>query len=102
MRRRVFTIAAGASAVVFLVAVLFWVNSFRLEYYPGGTLGFRWHPTHATPQLQCAWLVAGAAGVVFGWLAIRSERELKRRFRLGLCLGCGYDLRGSTSARCTE
>jgi hypothetical protein len=38
------------------------------------------------------------------WLAFRSRRLYARRCRrrLGLCLRCGYDLRGNTSGTCSE
>ena len=45
---------------------------------------------------------------VFGWLALRTERESARRARLNLCLRCGYDLQatpqegGALLSRCPE
>jgi hypothetical protein len=38
------------------------------------------------------------------WLMLRQRRRmlLRRRRRLGLCLHCGYDLKGNVSGVCTE
>ena len=41
-----------------------------------------------------------AFGSLFGWLFLPAHRRRKRK-RLGLCLKCGYDLRGSKD-RCPE
>ncbi len=44
------------------------------------------------------WIPTGVAGVLFLW---SWEPRRRRRERLGLCLACGYDLRGSTD-QCPE
>jgi hypothetical protein len=48
--------------------------------------------------------VAAAALPPLLWLAAygRRRRLIRRRNRLGLCLRCGYDLRGSPPGRCSE
>jgi hypothetical protein len=50
------------------------------------------------------WLLAGATGVPgalsLGWWA-RRRRRVRAAIRRGLCLACGYDLRGSPG-RCPE
>ena len=50
------------------------------------------------------WLVTATALPPLAWLGVRTRRTLvlRRRKRLGLCLNCGYDLRGSPGGRCSE
>ncbi len=47
-----------------------------------------------------ALFVLGLYGVVL-WIVKINERDPHRRRKLGLCLNCGYDLRGSKD-RCPE
>lgn len=49
-------------------------------------------------------LMTAAATPALPWLALRARRLYlrRRRRRLGLCLRCGYDLRGNTSGVCSE
>ncbi len=101
MRPRLWRNLAILALLTTVVAALLWVNSFKLEYFPPGLFLFKWHPTHATPQLQCLWLISAPLTFLFALLAHRAKRELKRRMRLGLCLQCGYDLR-ATPDRCPE
>ena len=89
------------SLVVGTVALVLWVGSFRLEYFPPGLFLFKWHPTPRTPQLQFVWLVCGAVACVSGYVVFRARRESRRRLRSGLCAVCGYDLR-ATPERCPE
>ena len=74
----------------------------------GGWLGFGW--SDVPPPRSAAgrwvtvqvplWAVAAVAAVLPGvW--VRRARRLESRKRRGLCLACGYDLRGS-AGRCPE
>ncbi|MBL8877910.1 MAG: hypothetical protein JNG88_02225 [Phycisphaerales bacterium] len=44
----------------------------------------------------------GLGGVVGYFLALRMERRSVEREARGLCRGCGYDLTGNVSGKCTE
>ena len=101
MRPRLWRNLAILALVTTIIALLLWLNSFHLEYFPSALFLFKWHPTHATPQLQCIWIISAPATVLFAFLAIRGKREMKRRIRLGLCRECGYDL-CATPNRCPE
>lgn len=66
-------------------------------------------PTASLPAWEAAgvphvWAVAGTALPPLLWLAARGRRAWgrRRRRRLGLCLACGYDLRGNPSGVCPE
>jgi TRAP-type C4-dicarboxylate transport system permease small subunit len=93
--------AALALIALTIVTAIFWLNSFKLEYFPPALFLFKWHPTDATPQIQCVGLVLFGAAMVCAVQAIRSRRELNRRRQYRLCAGCGYDLRASPG-RCPE
>jgi hypothetical protein len=60
----------------------------------------------AWPYLH--WVAVGVAGLLLGgWLLLlpgrRRERQWRHRYTHGLCVDCGYDLRGSTGeGRCPE
>ena len=47
------------------------------------------------------WPLTMALGLLLWYLWLNPSRQQRKRVRLGLCLRCGYDLRGST-ARCPE
>jgi len=101
MRPRLWRNLAFLAFAITVVAVILWVNSFRLEYFPPNLLLFKWRPTHATPQFQCVWLISTPLTIFFAILARRASREFKRRPLLNLCPHCGYDLR-ATPDRCPE
>jgi hypothetical protein len=101
MRPRLWRNLALVAFASTLVAVILWVLSFRLDYFPPATFLFKWRPTRATPQFQCVWLISAPLTILFVLLAVHSRREFNRRTRLGLCPRCGYDLR-ATPDRCPE
>jgi hypothetical protein len=47
------------------------------------------------------WLVALVTVLPFVWVVVRKQRASKRR-GLGLCVACGYDMRGIGGAVCPE
>ena len=51
---------------------------------------------------NAGWLTAFLVGLTLGWPAVLRERAIRREHRreLGLCPGCGYDLRATP--RCPE
>ena len=76
-----------------------------------GTLGFDWH-TKSTPPVQGWELSSGdvmfplwpIALLTAIWPAVWLRRFLRDRHRRrsGLCVGCGYDLRGNPQGGCPE
>ena len=64
----------------------------------GAMLDERWLLLLALGVLLCADVVAAGTIVT---IFVRVFREVKRRLR-GLCLHCGYDLRGNVSGICPE
>lgn len=65
----------------------------------------QWHRRLDAPlgSVPHSWLVCGTAVPPLLWLGTRGRRLLvrRRRRRSGLCLRCGYDMRGSPG-RCSE
>ena len=80
------------------------------EAFPGGQSGP--DPSDLSPtvvgrsiRVPHWWVVAATSLPPVLWAGVRTCRlaQRRRRRRLGLCLRCGYDLRGSTaSVRCSE
>lgn len=107
--------------------LVFWLNSIQLEVPDAGRLRRspadtlpagrpdpaqlsevrdRWHRQLDVPvvSVRYRWVVAVTALPSLLWLSVRARRAWvrRRRGRRGLCRRCGYDLRGSPSARCSE
>jgi hypothetical protein len=65
-----------------------------------------WHRRLDAPVGSVAhWQVVAATAVLpAGWASLRGRRAWVRRRRkaMGLCLRCGYDLRGNVSGTCPE
>jgi hypothetical protein len=55
-----------------------------------------------TMPLWASALLLSLWPIVAGLLFLRRHRRLNHRRKLGLCLDCGYDLRGLESPRCPE
>lgn len=54
-------------------------------------------------ELVTAWLCPAAmVALVIFVILVHKEVKLVRRQEQGLCVGCGYDLRGLSEARCPE
>jgi hypothetical protein len=66
------------------------------------------HRSLVTVYVSCMILLLFLFGVLQGVVFIQSVREgyndaeRDERIRRGLCLGCGYNLRGNTSEVCPE
>jgi hypothetical protein len=80
---------AGIPAVITLVSAQAW-NGERAV----GMTASHWFLFVLTGALPLVWIVQRALGVIRRQVSVR-------RARLGLCLRCGYDLRG-TPQRCPE
>lgn len=69
-------------------------------------LGDFWHDRLdvSVASVAYGWVVAATAVATGLWLAARGRRAWarRRRTRFGLCVRCGYDLRGNESGRCPE
>ena len=69
------------------------------------TIGWRWQPQYQADNSGWIIYVPLYLPVLFfgGWLAylLLPLHRRRRRRKLGLCVGCGYDLRGS-SEKCPE
>lgn len=48
------------------------------------------------------WLLLAITLIGPCWAAFRHHRSKRQWQRLGLCIGCGYDLRGTESGVCSE
>ena len=82
----------------------FWTNwSGRMNVVTPGIAGYRSYHFYAPPTGNLCiplWFPTLLFGVWPVWLLLPFRRRRKRK-KLGLCVKCGYDLRGSTD-RCPE
>lgn len=77
--------------------VLYPAPLFGLSFDRGGSGASRW----VEAEIPYPLLVCVAAVVPCWWLLRIPKRRRRRRLAMGLCPGCGYDLRG-TIDRCSE
>ena len=79
-----------------------WSSEFRMRWWPS----CNFHPDNSSPVITDwkivvpLWMPALACGLIF-FFSQHGGRQRSRRAKRGLCLECGYDLRGS-SVRCPE
>jgi len=83
------------------------VQGWKLAGFEIGWMTEAMTPLRATKHVWVVfpvWVVVGMCMLmpgVAGWRWVQRLRA-RRREKRGLCGGCGYDLRGSASARCPE
>jgi hypothetical protein len=107
MRRKLFTLAAGVSAVLCVLLIVVWIwkaidrrtqlTLFDLPEF-AYTGPFQPNPIPAEPPIPWLALVAVTALLPTVWVLVARPR---RAWRHGLCPACGYDLR-ATPDRCPE
>ena len=85
-----------------------WLGWRRLDFTGFGTIWWPpdLHRGQAYPQgwymIMPLWIPVLCFGVPSWFLFFRPIRRRRKRKKLGLCLECGYNLRGLTELRCPE